>query len=64
MIVPPHPENWNLAGHDPTDPAHNILTEAQWYGWEDDQEAKVKQDLETKGSNVRRILDEAGGYED
>ncbi|KAF2825474.1 hypothetical protein CC86DRAFT_383348 [Ophiobolus disseminans] len=63
MTIPPRHENWNLAGHNSDDPAHNVITEAQWYRFEDEQMAKFRQDLE-KYSNVRRILDEAGRYEE
>lgn len=57
-LVPSRPELWNLTGHDPNDPAHNILTEAQWYGWEE-QMASFREEL-VNSSSIRRILDESG----
>jgi hypothetical protein len=63
-IVPPHRDNWNLAGHDPNDPKHNIITEDAWYNFAKNQAAKGEEERKKKDGNVHRLLKEDGGYKE
>jgi hypothetical protein len=55
---------WNLSNHDANDHIHNVITPEDWYGFEAKVFAKVEQEQKERGTNYRRIIDEAGGYEE
>ena len=64
IIVPPYDGNWSLSGHDANDPTNNVITKDKWYSFMSDMANNAPQELGAADSNIRRVLDDAGGYEE
>jgi hypothetical protein len=63
-VAPSPDKTWNLSGHDANNRTRNFVTPDDCYTFEAKTFAKVVQEQEDRGTNYRRIIDEAGGYKE